>query len=237
VVVPSGGATVAATDFGSFFKFPDREKKVPGTIYMVFWRICGILIGEDEEEDFMIDTIKTAFAAAVFSLFIGCASQPLTQTVINDIGMEDIDRFQFYISTRVALVAVEKVREPNIDKKGTASIRETSFRDIIIINKNTMGVLMDQRKDDEGLLVLEICFEEKAQNSDMRLIFRPDGPGLERHFYLLLNDLRKRVVQYGGRDYSIDTRTGERVYLKIKVDKSLIEKERIRRVKGRKVMN
>jgi hypothetical protein len=46
------------------------------------------------------------------------------------------------------------VREPNVDKKGTASIKETSFRDIIIINKNTMGVLMDQHRDDDGFLFL-----------------------------------------------------------------------------------
>jgi hypothetical protein len=196
------------------------------------------LIYEDEEEDFMINMIKIAFAGAlVFSLFIGCASQPLTQAVINDIGQEDIDRFQYYISTKVALTAVEKVREPNVDKKGTASIKETSFRDIIIINRNTMGVLMDQRRDDEGLLFLEICFEEKAQDSDKRLIFRQDGPGLERFFYLYYIDIRKRLIPYGDREYSVDTNSGERVYLKIKVDKSLIERERIRHVKGRKVMN
>jgi hypothetical protein len=49
--------------------------------------------------------------------------------------------------------------------------------------------------------------------------------------------LRKRIVQYGDREYTLDSRSGDRVYLKIKVDKSLIEKERIRRVKGRKVEN
>jgi hypothetical protein len=185
----------------------------------------------------MINMMKAVFSGAVFSLFIACATQPLTQTVINDIGIDDINRFQYYISTKVVMTAIEKVREPNIDKKGTANIKETSFRDIIIIGKNTMGVLMDQRRDDDGLLVLEICFEEKAQDSDMRLIFRPDAPGFERYFYLVYNDLRKRIVRYGDREYSLDTRSGERVYLKIKVDKSLIEKERVRWVKGRKVMN
>jgi hypothetical protein len=195
------------------------------------------LIDEDEEEDFMVNTIKTAFAGAVLSLLIGCASQPLTQTVINDIGIDDIDRFQYFISTKVALIAIEKVREPNVDKKGTANIKETSFRDIIIINKNTMGVLMEQRRDDDGLLILEICFEEKPQDSDLRLVFRPDSHGLERHFYLLYADLRKRVIKYGDREYTVETRSGERVFLKIKVDKSLIEQERVRRVKGRKVMN
>jgi hypothetical protein len=195
------------------------------------------LISEDEEEDFMTNTIKMILAGAVLSLLMGCASQPLTQAVINDIGIDDIDRFQYYISTKVALTAIEKIREPDINKKGTASIKETSFRDIIVINKNTMGVLMDQRRDEDGLLILEICFEEKAQDSDKRLIFRADSPGLERFFYLFFTDSRKRLLSYGDREYILDTKSGERVYLKIKVDKSLIEKERIRRVKGRKVEN
>jgi hypothetical protein len=182
--------------------------------------------------------MKTAFAGVVvFFLFVGCASQPLTQAVINDIGIDEIDRFQYYISTKVVLTAIEKVREPNIDKKGTASIKETSFRDIIIIDKNTMGVLMDQHRDDDGFLILEICFEEKPQDSDKRLIFRQDSPGLERFFYLFFTDSRKRLLSYGDREYILDTSSGERVYLKIKVDKSLIEKERIRRVKGRRVSN
>jgi hypothetical protein len=185
----------------------------------------------------MGNTIKVAFAGAVFSLFAACATQPLTQNVMNDIGIEDIGRFQYYISTKVTMNAAERLREPDIDKKGTASIKETSLRDIIIINKNTKGVLMDQRRDDDGHLILEICFEEKTQDSDKRLIFRPDSPGLERHFFLFFDDLRKRVVQYGDREYTLDTNSGERVYLKIKIDKSLIEKKRIHRVKGRKVEN
>jgi hypothetical protein len=178
-----------------------------------------------------------AFAGVVFSLLMGCASQPFNLAVVNEVGIEDIGRFQYYISTKVTMTAAERLREPDIDKKGTASIKETSLRDIIIINRNTKGVLMDQRRDDDGFLFLEICFEEKAQDGDKRLIFRPDSPGLERNFYLLYNDLRKRVVQYGDREYTLDTRSGERVYLKIKVDKSLIEKKRIHRVKGRKVEN
>jgi hypothetical protein len=195
------------------------------------------LIDKDEEEGFMVNTIKMFFAGVVFSLLMGCASQPFNLAVVNEVGIEDIGRFQYYISTKVTMTAAERVREPDVDKKGTASIKETSLRDIIIINRNTKGVLMDQRRDDDGLLFLEICFEEKAQDGDKRLIFRPDSPGLERNFYLLYNDLRKRVVPYGDREYTLDTRSGERVYLKIKVDKSLIEKKRIHRVKGRKVEN
>ena len=172
----------------------------------------------------------------VISLFTACRT-PLTKNVINDIGIDDIDRFQYYISEELVLTATEKIREPNIDKRGTATIKESSFRDIIIIGNNTKGILMSKREDENGLLILEICFEEKASDSDKTITFRQDGPGLEHNFYIVYADQRRRIVQYGDREYTAETRTGERALLKIRVKKSEIEKERIRRVKGRKVEN
>jgi hypothetical protein len=174
----------------------------------------------------------------VFCIFIGCTSQPLTQNVITDIGgVENIGRFQYYTSADTILTATEKISEPNIDRKGTASVTETIYRDVVIISKNTMGVLMDSRTDENGLLILEICFEEKATDSDKRITFKQDAPGLERSFYIVYTDPRKRLLMYGDREYSLETRTGERVFLRIKIDKTKLETERVRRVKGRKVEN
>jgi hypothetical protein len=80
-------------------------------------------------------------------LLAGCASQPLTKSVINDVGgVTDIDRFQYYASAEIRLTATERVREPEVDRKGSVSVRETAFRDIVIIGKNTMGVLMDSKR-------------------------------------------------------------------------------------------
>ena len=101
----------------------------------------------------MIKSIKiifTVFFTAI--LFIGCMTKPLTKNVINELGINDINRFQFYTSTDITLTATEKVREQNINKQGTAKIKETSYRDIIIISKNTMGVLMDSRTDENWTL-------------------------------------------------------------------------------------
>ena len=175
----------------------------------------------------------------VFSimLFAGCMSKPLTKNVMNDIGIDDIDRFQYYTSDSITLTAVEKIREQTINKKGSAKIKETAFRDILIINRNTMGVLMDSATDENGMMILEICFEENAADSDKRLIFKQDGPGLEHNFYIVYTDPRKRIVQYGDREYTLDSNSGERVFLKIRINKSEIEKERYRRVKGRRVEN
>jgi hypothetical protein len=186
----------------------------------------------------MTKSIKVFFIIAFTAmLFIGCMTKPLTKNVINELGIDDINRFQLYISANVTLTATEKVREQNINKQGTAKIKETSYRDIILISRNTMGVLMDSKTDENGLLILEVCFEEKPEDSDKRLSFKQEGPGLENNFFIVYNDPRKRLLSYGDREYTLESGTGERVYLQIKIDKSQIEKERIRRVKGRKVEN
>jgi hypothetical protein len=169
-------------------------------------------------------------------LLAGCASQPMTKNVINDVGgVTDIDRLQYYISADIRLTATERLRKPDVDKRGNMSVRETAFRDIVIIGKNTMGVLMDSKTDEDGLMVLEICFEEKAADSDKRIVFRQEGPGLEQKFYVVYTDPRKRILKYGGVEYSLETNTGERAFLEIRFDKSKIEKKRVRKVKGRKV--
>ena len=171
----------------------------------------------------------------VFALFLGCRSQPLTNGIIRDIGIEDIDRFQYYISAKITLTSTERIREPDVDRRGTASIRERSFREKIIFRKNTMGVLMDSRVDDDGLLVLEICFEENPADSHKRLVFRQGGPGLERNFFIVYSDPARRIVRYGEQNYTLDTNSRERIFLIVRIDKSLIEQEQVRRVRGRRV--
>jgi hypothetical protein len=173
----------------------------------------------------------------ICSLFIiACATEPMTKNVINDIGgIEDIKRFQYYISANVVLTATERITEPDFNKKGTATVKEISYRDIIIISKNTMGVLMNSTTDDNGLLTLEVCFEEEAADSDKKIIFKQDGPGLERKFFIVFVEPQTRTLKYGDREYTLETKTGERAFLNVKIDKSKIEKERIRRVKGRRI--
>lgn len=94
---------------------------------------------------------------------------------------------------------------------------------------------MDSKIGEDGLMVLEICFEENPADSDKRITFKQDGPGLEHKFYIVYTDPRKRTIQYGDVEYGLETNTRERAFLKIRVDKSQIEKERIRKVKGRRV--
>jgi hypothetical protein len=173
----------------------------------------------------------------ICSLFIiGCATEPMTKNVINDIGgIEDIKKFQYYISADVVLTATERITEPDFDKRGAANIREISYRDVVIISKNTMGVLMESTSDESGLLTLEVCFEEKAADSDKRIVFKQDGSGLERKFFVVYTEPQKRILKYGEIEYSLETKTGERAFLNVKIDKSKIEKERVRRVKGRRV--
>jgi hypothetical protein len=158
------------------------------------------------------------------------------QNVINDIGgIGDISRFQYYLSANIRLTATERVREPEFDRRREAKIRETAYRNIVIVGKHTRGVLMDSSAGEDGLMTLEICFEEKAEDGDKRLVFRQEGPGLEHKWYLVYTDPKKRLIQYGGREYSLETTSGERIFLAIKINKSEIEKKRIRRVKGRRL--
>lgn len=168
--------------------------------------------------------------------FTGCGSQPMTKNVINDIGgIVDVNRLQYYTSADIRLTATERVRESNLDRRGSASVRETAYRNIVIISKNTMGVLMDSNIGEDGLMVLEICFEEKAEDSDKRITFKQDGPGLEHKFYVVYTDSRRRLIKYGDAEYNLETNTGDRAFLEVKINKSELEKERVRRVKGRRI--
>jgi hypothetical protein len=169
-------------------------------------------------------------------IFLGCKSQPMTKNVVNDIGRTlDINRFQYYVSSDIRLTATERVREPDVNRRGSARVRETAFRDVVVIRRNTMGVLMDSRTGEDGLMIFEICFEAKAEDSDKRIVFKQEGPGLEHKFYVVYTDPRRRILKYGANEYGLETNTGERTFLKIKINRKRIEQERVRRVKGRRV--
>jgi hypothetical protein len=166
-------------------------------------------------------------------VFIGCNTlQPMTKNVVSDVGgITEINKFQYYVSSAIELTATEIVKESDFNKQGSAKIKETAFRNIVKIGALTMGVLMDSHIDDDGIMTLEICFEEKATDGDKRILFKQDGTGLEHKFYIVYTDPRKRILQYGNNSYSLETSKGERVFLKIKIDKSKIEKKRVHRAK------
>jgi hypothetical protein len=194
----------------------------------------------------MEESMKKAMRRNIFvcifpllSLFVGCSSfQPMTKNVVSDVGgISEINKFQYYTSAAITLTATEVVKEPNFNKQGSANVKEIAYRNIVKIYGFTMGVLMDSYIDDDGKLTMEICFEENPADSDKRIVFKQDGLGAENKFYVVYTDTRKHIITYGGKDYSLSTQKGERVYLKIVIDKRKIEKERIRRVKGRKVEN
>jgi hypothetical protein len=192
----------------------------------------------DLQGDFMKKMIVILVCVlSVSFLFVGCGTlKPMTKNVVGDVGgITEINKFQYYTSSGISLTATEIVKEPNFNKQGSANVKEIAYRNILTISKFTMGALMDSHIDDDGKMILEICFEEKAEDSDKRLLFKQDGLGLESKFYLVYTEPRKGIVRYGSSDYNVETKSGERIYLIIKFDKTKIEKERIRKVKGRKV--
>ena len=170
----------------------------------------------------------------VLQIFCGCVTRSFSRNVINEVGIDNISRFQFYLSSRIKLNAAENILNPNIDDKGAAKITETAYRDIIIIDMNAMGALMDMYTDDDGLLILEICFEAAAEDGDKRIIFKQGGPGPEQYFYISYKDPVKKILDYGDREYSLKTRTDKLVYLNVRHDKKQIDKDRVRRAKGRR---
>lgn len=180
---------------------------------------------------------SNAFLMMGIILLCGCASvKPITPNIIDDIGgYNEINKFQYYLSAKLVLTDAERVRnQQNISKYGAAAIKDTIYRNKIIIRKNTMGVLINSGVENENALELEICFEE---DDNKRIRFRQQGPGLDRKLYIVYDDPVGRIINYGGELYRVDYRGQERPYLRVKVYKRLHEKTKTRWVKGRRIEN
>jgi phosphotransferase system IIB component len=166
--------------------------------------------------------------------FIGCSStKPLTQNIINDVGGNDeIEKFQYYVSTRITLNDAKKIRDQqDISKFGAAAITDIVYNNRIIIDKSTMGVAIKKYYDEKNNLTLEVCFEE---DDDKRIIFKQDGNGADREFHIVYQNSFTRTIDYGGELYTVDY-YGDRPYLRVKVSKRLKEKIKTKWAKGRRV--
>jgi hypothetical protein len=180
---------------------------------------------------------SSIFLIITVVLLNGCASvKPITQNIINDIGgYNEINKFQYYLSTKIILNDAERVRnQQNISKYGSASITDTIYKNKIIIRKNTMGVLINSKMENENDLELEICFEE---DDNKKIIFRQQGPGSDRKLYIVYDDPVGRTINYGGELYKVEYSGQERPYLRVKVYKRLSERTKLRWVRGRRVKN
>jgi hypothetical protein len=168
--------------------------------------------------------------------FIGCSSiRPITQNIIQDIGGNaEIEKFQYYVSSRLVLNDAKKIRDQqNITKDGTAAITDILYRNRVIISKNTMGIVLNTFRDEKDNLTLEICFEE---DDNRRIVFKQDGPGSDKKFYIVYEDVFSRIINYGGALYTVDY-SGDRPYLKVKIYKQLKQKTKTQWASGRRVQN
>ncbi|MDR2602721.1 MAG: hypothetical protein LBC53_09800 [Spirochaetaceae bacterium] len=168
--------------------------------------------------------------------FTGCSSiRPITQSIINDVGgSSEIEKFQYYVSSRLVLNDAKKIRDQqNITKYGAAAITDIFYKNRIIINKNTMGVVLNSFRDEKGNLTLEICFEE---DDNRRIAFKQDGAGSDRKFYIVYQDAPGGIIDYGGELYTVEY-SGDRPYLKVKIYKQLKQKTKTKWASGRRVRN
>jgi hypothetical protein len=176
------------------------------------------------------------FFAALLTGFIGCSSiKPITQNIINDVGgNSEIEKFQYYVSSRLVLNDARKIRgQQTVTSYGTAAITDIVYRNRIIIGKYTMGVALNTFQDENDNLTLEICFEE---DDSRRIVFKQDGPGSDRKFYIVYQDPFSRIIDYGGELYTVD-HSGDRPYLRVKIFKQLKQRTRTRWAGGRRVQN
>jgi predicted nucleic acid-binding protein len=183
-----------------------------------------------------INIVKYFSILVIFFALIGCSSiVPITQNIINDVGGNgEIKKFQYYVSSKLVLKKSELTRnQQNIDKTGAATITDVVYSDRIIIFKNTMGVVLNSFRDDNDILVLELCFEE----DDNKIItFKQDGAGSEKKFFIIYQDPFTRRINYGGEQYVVDF-LGDRPYLKIKINKQIKRMTKVKWASGRRVQN
>jgi predicted nucleic acid-binding protein len=172
----------------------------------------------------------------IIFILAGCSSiKPITQNIINDFGgNNEIEKFQYYVSTKLVLKKSEQTRnEQNIDKAGTATITNVIYNNRIIIFKNTMGIVLNSFRDVNDILILEVCFEE---DDNKILTFKQDGAGSDKKFHIIYQDPFTRKINYGGEQYIVDF-YGDRPYLKIKINKQIKQMTRIKWASGRRVQN
>lgn len=138
---------------------------------------------------------RTLLALAAFLAYAiltsGCASRslaPFTEEAfsIYNLGKEDLEKIQFYISHTVVLTTVSETKESSISMTNRILLRDATYIDKIIIKRKTPGIIT--RK---GLYYLEVSFEP-----DLSLRFGAMNNGTYA--------LEGTTVRYGDQDYEVE---------------------------------
>lgn len=186
--------------------------------------------------------MKKIFLLVFVAFLSGCAaSVPVTKTIIDEVGgPENTKTLQCYLSRKVKLTLVEKERKSTI-REGQLTRNKNTERATIRLRGGLMGVVRaGSKREDAAGFILDVAFEKYA--GDPTLAFGQYGESGDAKYFILYRDAKNRVVNYGGRDYTVSypaffsfVEETEPAYLMIKMKSDSKKSSKSRSAKGLKI--
>ena len=138
--------------------------------------------------------------------------QPLTAALVEELNrLGAVSNFQYYLSDPLVLISEGSGLMRGSNRRGTLELTTDFARDILIINANTVGEVLDIRRDSRGRMFLDLSFEPGTANT--RLSFAETG--VEGYFYLQADN---GLTVYDNRQFLVQDNTGGLAHLLIGVE-------------------
>lgn len=127
---------------------------------------------------------------AVMTVFVlsGCATQALTRYIVDEVGVNNLKKFQYYLSKKVTLETIVPPGKVTVFGDGAGEIS----RGKIVILESTPGIAETATSD-----IIRVSFERGHSNISFRLDNEPDA----NSEYEYVMDVES--IMYDGKRYKV----------------------------------
>jgi len=171
----------------------------------------------------------------VLMLFSGCATTtPMTKSIFNEVGgTKNTKNFQYYVSNTITLKLVAESKKTTVEGGQLVRSGKTS-REKIVITKSLPGIVRDNiLNSSTGDYQLVVAFEDYDGNPV--LWFGQSSTKSDGKYYLLYDDTKNNIIEYGNSSYVVNYAGNGIPYLLIKMKQSSKKSNKARKVKGLKL--
>jgi hypothetical protein len=196
----------------------------------------------------MFNFIKKRYAlwmsiAAIVSIS-GCASTkeletisvPMTPELIQEVGVENMVKFQYYLSKDLTLQSQKFSQDDFVFRRGVAIRVNKDVKDVVEFDKTTSGVATVNTLTQAKFVNYQALGIEFEDDPAKKLYFAAPLADPEGHFEILFHDNNvEGIIIYGGNEYRTFYKGDDKPYLMVRVGRNVISEDLYRKVVGRAI--
>jgi hypothetical protein len=163
-------------------------------------------------------------------------SVPMTPMLIQEVGVENMVKFQYYLSKDITLQSQRFSQNDIIFRRGVAIRVNKDVKDVIEFDKEVSGVATISTLTQAMFVNYQALAIEFEEDPGKKLYFAAPLADPESRFEILFHDNNvEGIIIYGENEYRAFYKGADKPFLMVKVGRNVISEDLYRKVVGRAI--